>query len=50
MVNANKSIICKHCKKRIKGNTKIIGLAIICPYCERPCEDPQKEVSINTFA
>jgi hypothetical protein len=50
MAQANRSIICKHCKKQIKGKAKLIGLAIICPYCKRPGEDLQKEVSINTSA
>jgi uncharacterized CHY-type Zn-finger protein len=50
MAKANRSIICKHCKKQIKGKAKLIGLTIICPYCERPSEDLQKEVSMNTLA
>jgi DNA-directed RNA polymerase subunit RPC12/RpoP len=43
MAEANGSIICKHCKKQIKGKAKLIGLTIICPYCGRPSEDLHKK-------
>jgi hypothetical protein len=43
MAKTNTSIICKHCKMRIKGKAKLIGLTIICPYCGKPGEDLQKK-------
>jgi hypothetical protein len=42
MVETIKTNICKHCKKQIKGNAKLVGLTIICPYCEKPSEYPEK--------
>jgi len=39
MVGAIKKTICKHCKKQIKGNVKLVGLTFICPYCEKPGEE-----------
>ncbi|MBN1386049.1 hypothetical protein JW968_03675 [Candidatus Woesearchaeota archaeon] len=30
---------CKHCKKEMTGKTKLIGLASICPFCEKPSEE-----------
>ena len=39
MVKAIRTIICKHCKKQIKGKLKLVGLTLICPFCERPCEE-----------
>jgi len=39
MVKASKSIVCKHCKKEIKGKAKLVGLTCICPHCEKPCEE-----------
>ena len=42
MVKPIKEIICKHCKKKIKGEVKLIGFEVICPYCEKPSEDIDK--------
>ena len=43
MVEAIKEMICKHCKKPIKKEVKLIGLEIICPYCGKPSEDIDKK-------
>ena len=38
VVKAIKGTKCKHCKKQIKGKVKLVGLAFICPHCEKPIE------------
>jgi Zn finger protein HypA/HybF involved in hydrogenase expression len=37
MVDAEST--CQHCKKRIKGNAKLVGMTIVCPYCGKPSEN-----------
>jgi len=39
MVKKAGAIVCKHCKKQINGKAKLVGLAFICPYCEKPSEE-----------
>jgi hypothetical protein len=39
VVKAIKGNICKHCKKQFKAKVKLVGLTVICPYCERPSEE-----------
>ncbi|HZX45129.1 MAG TPA: hypothetical protein VFF28_05600 [Candidatus Nanoarchaeia archaeon] len=31
--------VCKHCKRQINGKAKLLGLALICPYCGKPSEE-----------
>lgn len=46
MVKTNRTTICKHCKKQIIDNAKLVGLTLICPYCEKPSE----EIGLETLS
>jgi len=36
MIKATRATVCKHCKKQINRKAKLVGLTIVCPYCEKP--------------
>ena len=44
VVTESKKMICKHCKKEIKKQVKLVGLTLVCPYCDKPSEELLKKL------